>query len=1027
MATTEQTIPRALRDLPVLETVAPELRALVLASFVTEHYEFGGVVVREGDPSDAFFVVLAGRARVIATGAEGQEVSLDLIGEGEAFGEEGVLDGTAAPRDRPRHRAADARAPGRRRAARPRDDAPGPGDVARAAAPGPAAGARPAPASRVLPSAAAGDRRAVARLRRAHVRRRRGRDGGRARRRTACSSSRTACCARTARSTAPRCCCDGCAAGDVVGERGLLLDEPRSATIVADGAATLLFIPAATITHLRARHGRFGDALAERLLLYERRDRAVTGGDVSELPPPVDVADPTGGVDVSETLPAGLEGGGPTRKFPIIRQIDAMDCGAASIAMVCRRFGRPVSLAYIRQAVGTGYDGTSLRGLARGGAMVGLDVTPVKASKDRLDDLALPAVVHVDGNHWVIVHEVDGDVVRVADPARGARKLTRQELLERWSGYAAIVAPTPALELAPAASTSVRWLWPHIRPYRWKLLLALGLTLLISSTQMLAPVLSQQIVDHVLVDRDYTQLHLLVGGMLAVILATLGLAAMQRILLARSAIGIDGSTLDELLDRLLRMPAAYFQTRRASDVETRLDGLRQLREMLVSGGITAVTATTTLVAALVTMSLFSPLLTLCLIASTPLYGLLVFVASRKMRPIFEAMEEASMRFRGRQMDTLKGIETVKVSGVEGATRRRVTSEFQDLREKLFRSDLTQMGYESLTTVASSLVTLGFVWGAGMLVLSGHLTIGEFVLVNGLVMLATGPIGTLLGLYDQFQMGSVLLGRLQDVFDNEPEQAEQRERSADLDTFEGHISLRGVSFAYPNEPDRPVLRSIDLEVPPGTSVALVGRSGCGKSTLIKCLAGLNMPSAGTISYDGVELRDLDVVALRQRLGFVLQQPYIFDDTIHANIAFGEEGFPDQAAVRRAAEIADADGFVTRLPMGYETSIGESGLTLSGGQAQRIAIARAVYRRPPVLLLDEATSALDVETERNVKENLDRLLEGRTAFIVAHRLSTIRDCDVIVVIEDGAIAEQGSHEVLMRRDGLYAHLYAQQAAI
>jgi len=160
---------------------------------------------------------------------------------------------------------------------------------------------------------------------------------------------------------------------------------------------------------------------------------------------------------------------------------------------------------------------------------------------------------------------------------------------------------------------------------------------------------------------------------------------------------------------------------------------------------------------------------------------------------------------------------------------------------------------------------------------------------------------------------------------------------------------------------------------------------------------------------------------------MQTPYIFDDTIHQNIAFGEEGLPDMAAVRRAAEIADADEFVTRLPMRYETAIGESGLTLSGGQAQRIAIARAVYRRPPVLLLDEATSALDVETERNVKENLDRLLEGRTAFIVAHRLSTIRDCDVIVVIEDGAIAEQGSHESLMRRDGLYAHLYAQQAAI
>jgi ATP-binding cassette subfamily B protein len=1026
MATTEQAIPRALRDLPVLETVAPDLRALVLASFVTEHYEFGGVVVREGEPSDAFFVVLAGRARVIATGADGQEVSLDLIGEGEAFGEEGVLDGTA--------RRATVRATEPLSLARL--DA---GVLRGLVTTHPALGTLLAQQRRA---------RRLERALRLHS--------------AFCHLPRPVI-GELLRDCDERTFADGevvmeqgapadglfvvedgllrayrqvegnamllrrLRSGDVVGERGLLLNEPRSATIVADGAATLLFVPAATIERLRARHGRFGDALAERLLLYERRDRAVTGGDVGELPPPVDVADPTGGVDVSETLPAGLEGGGPTRKFPIIRQIDAMDCGAASIAMVCRRFGRPVSLAYIRQAVGTGYDGTSLRGLARGGAMVGLDVKPVKASKDRLDELALPAIVHVDGNHWVIVHEVDGDVVRVADPARGARRLSRQELLERWSGYAALVAPTPALELAPAASTSVRWLWPHIRPWRWKLLIALVMTLLISSTQMLAPVLSQQIVDHVLVERDYTRLHLLVGGMLGIVLATLGLAAVQRILLARSAIGIDASTLDELLDRLLRMPTAYFQTRRASDVETRLDGLRQLREMLVSGGITAVTATTTLLVALVTMSLFSPLLTLCLIASTPLYALLVSVSSRRMRPIFEAMEEASMRFRGRQMDTLKGIETVKVSGVEGATRRRVTSEFQDLREKLYRSDLTQMGYESLSTVAGAIVTLGFVWGAGMLVLGGHLTIGEFVLVNGLVMLAVGPIGTLLGLWDQVQMGSVLLGRLQDVFDNEPEQAEQRERSADLEVFEGHISLRGVSFAYPNEPDRPVLRSIDLEVPPGTSVALVGRSGCGKSTLVKCLAGLNVPTAGTIAYDGVELRDIDVVALRQRLGFVLQQPYIFDDSIPANIAFGEEGFPDAAAVRRAAEIADADGFIARLPMGYETAIGESGLTLSGGQAQRIAIARAVYRRPPVLLLDEATSALDVETERNVKENLDRLLEGRTAFIVAHRLSTIRDCDVIVVIEDGAIAEQGSHEALMRRDGLYAHLYAQQAAI
>jgi ATP-binding cassette subfamily B protein len=233
----------------------------------------------------------------------------------------------------------------------------------------------------------------------------------------------------------------------------------------------------------------------------------------------------------------------------------------------------------------------------------------------------------------------------------------------------------------------------------------------------------------------------------------------------------------------------------------------------------------------------------------------------------------------------------------------------------------------------------------------------------------------------------------------------------------------VGFAYPGAADKPILADISLEVPAGTTVALVGRSGSGKSTLAKCLAGLLVPTQGAIEYDGVDLRDLDFGELRRRIGFVLQESYVFDDTIARNIAFGELT-PDERRVRRAAELADAAEFIANFPLRYETQVGDSGLKLSGGQAQRVAIARALYREPAVLIFDEATSALDSEAERAVKQNLDRLGEGRTAFVVAHRLSTIRDADIICVMEQGRIVERGSHEELIRRQGLYAYLVAQQ---
>ena len=394
--------------------------------------------------------------------------------------------------------------------------------------------------------------------------------------------------------------------------------------------------------------------------------------------------------------------------------------------------------------------------------------------------------------------------------------------------------------------------------------------------------------------------------------------------------------------------------------------------------------------------------------------------------MFAELEEAYGKYSSHQIDAIKGIDTVKALGAENCLREKMLGEFHSLAHKQFNSSFLLMNYEGAVQSVGFLSLAMFLFVAAHQVMSGNMTIGAMVAFNSIVAMANAPILTLLTMWDNWQFSAVLLNRMNDIFESEPEQGADHSHLQPVTTLEGRVEFHNVSFQYGGPDSARILDGITIDIPAGKCVAIVGRSGSGKTTLVKCLAGMNEVTGGKIAFDGVEQKKLRYRDLRRKIGFVLQENYLFDDTIAKNIAFGDEE-PDTERVAWAAKVANAFDFIQRLPLGFETRVGETGIALSGGQRQRIAIARAVYNKPPILVFDEATSSLDTESEKAVKENMTQLLKGRTSFVIAHRLSTIRDADLILVLENGRIVEQGAHDDLMARQGLYYYLSSQQLAL
>jgi subfamily B ATP-binding cassette protein HlyB/CyaB len=612
----------------------------------------------------------------------------------------------------------------------------------------------------------------------------------------------------------------------------------------------------------------------------------------------------------------------------------------------------------------------------------------------------------------------------VADPALGFRKMSVKEFERGWSGTCLVFTPgQEQAELGAARSPWIRFVG-YLKPYK-KLLLHLFIaTFVIQMLGVVPPLIIQNILDGVIVHQNLSLLHLLILGLIISSVFTQVMTTIRAYLANFMVRNMDFTMMSQFFKHTMSLPFSFFAKRKTGDILARFQENQTIRAFLTESTVTTLLNLLMVFIYFTIMFMYNVKLTLLLIAFViPIVGLTV-VATPRIKSYAREVFTASTDAQAFLMEALGGVETIKGMGMERPVRLKWEKKYVKALETQYRAQTFHIWVGLASQLLNAAVTIAILWVGANLVLSRELTIGQLIAFNALMGSVLGPLMGLVGLWNLLNDAGVAMERLGDVLDIEPEQKPGDVASrVVLPDLQGEVRLENVYFRYGGNETAYVLENISLDIQPGELVAIVGRSGSGKTTLAKLLVGFYPPSEGKIMIDGYDMSVIDKDYYRAQVGYVMQSNLLFSGTIAANIASGDEGM-DRRRIEEVAKMADAHAFIAKLPLGYEQVVGERGMGLSGGQVQRLCIARALYHDPRLLVFDEATSALDTQSESNIIGNMNEILKGRTAVIIAHRLSTIMRADKILVLFEGAVVEQGRHDELVERRGMYYQLVQKQ---
>jgi ATP-binding cassette, subfamily B, bacterial len=708
------------------------------------------------------------------------------------------------------------------------------------------------------------------------------------------------------------------------------------------------------------------------------------------------------------------------RQAPIIQQLGATECGLACLAMILSYHGRKTKLSELRDCFDPGRDGTTALDIARAGRASGLRVKAYSLGPADFKYVSLPAVVHWNFNHFILVARWSPRWVHIVDPTFGRRRLTFEEFDAGFTGVALTFEPGPHFERGrrKTGRPVMRYMSVCARNAPGWFLQVILTSMLLQALGLVGPVFTKVLVDHILRYQVTNMMTILGLGISFLALTQAVITYLRSALLLHLQFRLDSQMMLEFFDHLLSLRFQYFQQRTSGDLLMRLSSNAVIRDTLTGQTLSLVLDGSLVVVYLVILWSQQALLGMTALCLGSLQVILMLMTARPVRHLTQQELAADVKSQSYLVETLSRVELVKTSGREDYVLDHWSTLLFNHLNAAFRRSLLSAQIDTVMSTLKIFSPLALLWAGAYLVLTGGLSLGMMLALTSLATAFLAPLSSLVASGQRLQLVGSHLDRLTDVLETAPEQ--NPKETGGVPRLTGRIEIRKLSFRY-NSSSPLILNDISILMRPGQKVALVGRTGAGKSTLAKLLLGLYQPTAGEILYDNAPLSTLNFRLLRQQVGVIHQETQLIGGSVRQNIAFGRPEMPMDQVVKAARQAMIHDE-IMQMPMGYETLIAEGNNGLSGGQCQRIALARALAHSPAILLMDEATSHLDVGTERMIEESLNAL--SCTRIVVAHRLSTIRNADVIYVLEQGRIVEHGAHEELLARQGHYTSLILNQ---